>query len=227
MPALWDWDDIAVDGKLILIDGSTAPLDEVTIKSTLADGKLLWLDFKPADPDGIALLRDDFQLHPGAIEAVSDFGQRPKVKDFGNVVYLVSYGLTGQGRDDLTEVHIFIAENSLITSRKDHAHALDALWDRLGRPGGLPVGTGRPTRLVLVHHILDSLIDSFFPRLSEVGDRIDELQGQIFSKTSNYQLAELFNMQRWLVNVRKLVAPQRDMIASLVAGMVAMPGMTP
>ncbi|HTZ92132.1 MAG TPA: magnesium transporter CorA family protein [Streptosporangiaceae bacterium] len=215
-----------MDGKLILIDGSTAPLDEVTIKGALADGKLLWLDFKPADPDGIAMLRDDFKMHPVAIEAVTEFGQRPRVEDFGNVVYLVSYGVTGQGKDDLTEVHIFIAKDFVITIRKDHCHALDELWDRLGRPGGLPVGTGRPVRLILVHHILDSLIDSFFPRLSEFDDRIDELQEQIFAKPSNDQLAELFNMQRWLVNVRKLVAPQRDMVASLVAGMVNMPGMT-
>ncbi len=227
MPELRTWDDIAVDGKLILIDGSTAPLDEGTIKGALADGKLLWLDFKPADPDGIALLRDDFKLHPVAIEAVSEFGQRPRVEDFGDVVYLVSYGVTGQGKDDLTEVHIFIAKDYLITIRKDHCHALDQLWDRLGRPGGLPSGTGRPTRLVLVHHILDSLIDSFFPRLSDFDDRIDDLQQQIFAKPSNDQLAELFNMQRWLVNVRKLVAPQRDMMAALVAGMVNMPGMTP
>ena len=215
-----------MDGKLILIDGSTAPLDEVTIKGALADGKLLWLDFKPADPDGIAMLRDDFKMHPVAIEAVTEFGQRPRVEDFGNVVYLVSYGVTGQGKDDLTEVHIFIAKDFVITIRKDHCHALDELWDRLGRPGGLPVGTGRPVRLILVRHILDSLIDSFFPRLSEFDDRIDELQEQIFAKPSNDQLAELFNMQRWLVNVRKLVAPQRDMVASLVAGMVNMPGMT-
>jgi len=216
-----------VDGKLILIDGSPAPLDEVTIKGALADGKLLWLDFKPADPDGIALLRDDFKLHPVAIEAVSEFGQRPKVEDFGDVVYLVSYGVTGQGKDDLTEVHIFIAKDYVITIRNDHCHALDELWDRLGKPAGLPVGTGRPVRLILVHHILDSLIDSFFPRLSEFDDRIDDLQEQIFGKPTNDQLAELFNMQRWLVNVRKLVAPQRDTMASLVAGMVDMPGMTP
>jgi magnesium transporter len=226
MTELRTWDDIAVDGKLILIDGSTAPVDEGTIKGALADGKLLWLDFKPADPDGIALLRDDFQLHPVAIEAVSEFGQRPRVEDFGNVVYLVSYGVTGPGKDDLTEVHIFIAKDYLITIRQDHCHALDQLWDRLGKPGGLPAGTDRPTRLVLVHHILDSLIDSFFPRLSDFDDRIDELQEQIFAKPSNDQLAELFNMQRWLVNVRKLVAPQRDMMAALVAGMVNMPGMT-
>jgi magnesium transporter len=216
-----------VDGKLILIDGSPAPLDEVTIKGALADGKLLWLDFKPADPDGIALLRDDFKLHPVAIEAVTEFGQRPRVEDFGNVVYLVSYGAAGQGKDDLTEVHIFIAQDYVITIRNDHCHALDSLWDRLGGPGGLPVGTGRPVRLILVHHILDSLIDSFFPRLSEFDDRIDELQQEIFARPSNDQLAELFNMQRWLVNVRKQVAPQRDMMASLVAGMVDMPGMTP
>ena len=33
-------------------------------------------------------------------------------------------------------------------------------------------------------------------------------------------------MQRWLVQVRKLIAPQRDVIASLVSGMVLLPGMT-
>jgi magnesium transporter len=225
-PGLGILDGIAVDGKLILIDGSTAPLDHATINAALGGGKVLWLDLKPADPDGIALLRDDFQLHPLAIEAVSEFGQRPRVEDFGNVVYLVSYGVTGQGRDDLTEVHIFIAKDYLITIRKDHCHALDKLWDRLGRQGGLAAGTGRPARLILLHHIMDSLIDSFFPRLSDFDDRIDELQEQIFAKPSNDQLAELFNMQRWLVNVRKLVAPQRDMMAALVAGMVEVPGMT-
>jgi magnesium transporter len=220
------WDNTAVDGKLILADGSHAPVDEASIKRALAAGELLWLDFRPADPDGIALLRDDFHLHPLAIEAVSSFGQRPKVEDFGEVIYLVSYGVAGAGNDDLTEVHIFIATNYLITIRQDHCHALDALWERLGRPGGLPTGSNRPTRLILVHHILDSLIDSFFPRLSDFDDHIDELQEKIFARPSNDQLAELFAMQRWLVNVRKLVSPQRDMIAALVAGMVELPGMT-
>ena len=216
-----------MDGKLILIDGSSVPVDETSIKGALADGTILWLDFKPADPDGVALLRDEFQLHPLAIEAVSDFGQRPKVEDFGNVVYLVGYGVTGQGRDDFAEVHIFVAKDYLITIRNDHCHALDELWERLGRPGGLPRGTNRPLRLILLHHIVDSMVDSFFPRLSEFDDHIDELQEQIFARPSNDQLAELFNMQRWLVTARKLVSPQRDVMAALVGGMVDLPGTTP
>ncbi len=216
-----------MDGKLILIDGSSVPVDESSIRSALADGTILWLDFKPADPDGVALLRDDFQLHPLAIEAVTEFGQRPKVEDFGDVVYLVGYGVTGQGRDGFAEVHIFVAKDYLITIRNDHCHALDELWERLGRPGGLPRGTNRPLRLILLHHIVDSMVDSFFPRLSDFDDHIDELQEQIFARPSNDQLAELFSMQRWLVTARKLVSPQRDVMAALVGGMVELPGTTP
>ncbi len=53
------------------------------------------------------------------------------------------------------------------------------------------------------------------------------LQERIFAKPSNGQLAELFAMQRWLVSARKLVSPQRDVMAALVAGMVELPGITP
>jgi magnesium transporter len=215
-----------MDGKLILLDGSSAPVDETTVSGALADGKLLWLDIKPADPQGVALLRDVFQMHPLAIKAVSEFGQRPKVEDFGNAVYLVSYGVTGEGNDDMSEVHIFIAEDYLVTIRKDHCHALDQLWDRLGHPGALAANSGRSVRLILLHHILASLIDSFFAPLSDFDDRIDDLQEKIFANPASDQLAELFNMQRWLVNVRKLVSPQRDMMATLVAGMVELPAMT-
>jgi magnesium transporter len=78
----------------------------------------------------------------------------------------------------------------------------------------------------LLHHLIDGLVDSFFPPLSALDDRIDDLQEQIFVKPTNDQLAQLFDMQRWLVNARKLVAPQRDMMASLVSGMVIIPGTT-
>jgi len=215
-----------VQGTLILTDGSQVPADPDTVKGALAGGKLLWLDIKPADPDGIALLQNVFELHPLAVKAVSEFGQRPKVEDIGNCIYLVSYGVSGEGRD-LTEVHIFVAASYLVTVRMDPCHAVDHLMDRLGQPGQLPASSGRPVRLVVLHHILASLIDSFFQPLSDFDDKIDDLHEKIFAKPTNDELAELFDLQRWLVNVRKLVAPQRDMMGSLVAGMVELPAITP
>jgi magnesium transporter len=220
-------DDTAVDGKLILIDGSSMPADAASVQKALADGSLLWLDLHQADEDGIALLRDVFQLHPLALQDVTEFGQRPKVEDFGGMVYLVSYGIADDGKN-LTEVHCFVAKDYLLTVRKSGCPAIEVLRARLDTPGGqLPAGSNRPVRLIVLHHLVDSLIDSFFPALSDFDDRIDELQEQIFSKPTNDQLAELFDMQRWLVYARKVVTPMRDAMASLVAGMVELPGTTP
>ena len=214
-----------MEGKLVLLDGSAIPADPVAVEKAMSSRTLLWLDLHQAGEDTIGLLRDVFNFHPLVIDDVTEFGQRPKVEDFGDMVYLVSYGLATDDKS-FSEVHFFIAENYLVTVRKDGCPTVDQLRDRLDKPGGqLPTGN-RPTRLILLHHLLDGLVDSFLPPLSALDDRIDELQEQIFVKPTNDQLAALFDMQRWLVNARKLVAPQRDMMASLVAGMVVVPGTT-
>jgi magnesium transporter len=72
----------------------------------------------------------------------------------------------------------------------------------------------------------DELTDGFFPVLSSFDDRIDRLQDEIFAKPTDEQLSELFNMKRWLIGVRKVITPQRDLVASLVAGVAELPGMT-
>jgi magnesium transporter len=215
-----------VKGKLVLLDGSTADASVAGVERALADKSLLWLDLEQADDDGIAMLRDVFQFHPLVIEDVTEFGQRPKVEDFGDMVYLVHYGIAPDGKS-FSEVHFFVAIDYLVTVRQDGCPSIDQLRDRLDKPGGqLPTGD-RPTRLILLHHLVSGLVDSFFPPLSDLDDHIDDLQEQIFAKPTQQQLAQLFDMQRWLVTARKLVAPQRDMLASLVAGMVNIPGTTP
>jgi len=214
-----------MEGKLVLKDGSSIPADPAVVEKALGDQTLLWLDLHQAGEDTIGLLRDVFHFHPLVLDDVTEFGQRPRVEDFGDMVYLVSYGLAADGTS-FSEVHFSIAENYLVTVRRDGCPTVDQLRNRLDKPGGqLPTGN-RPTRLILLHHLLDGLVDNFYPPLSALDDRSDALQEQIFVKPTNDQLAQLFDMQRWLVHARKLVAPQRDMMASLVAGMVIVPGTT-
>jgi magnesium transporter len=232
-----------VDGLLILADGSGVPADPAAIEGALRDGKLLWLDVVHPAAEDVAVLRDAFGLHPLAVDDLTTFGQRPRIEDFGNLVYMVSYGVAGAGRvagaggdragsdpvagADLAEVHCFYAENFLVTVRRSGCHSLENMRDRIGQIPALANGGKRPVRLILLHNLMESLTESFFPTLSAFDDRIDELQEKIFAKPTKDQLAELFSLQRWLVSVRKLITPQRDMMASLVSGMVVLPGTTP
>ena len=219
-----------VSRHLVRMDGAVVTADRPVIERLLHAGQLLWLDLHQPDADDLAMLGEVFGLHPLAIRDVAAFGQRPKLEDFDDVCYLVTYGAQGAG-ELLVEIHCFISERYLLTIRRDPCTVLDELRATLsGGDGELarhPDARRLPIRLILLHHVLEALIDSFFPALSDFDDRIDNLQQQIFARPSDEQLSQLFEMQKWLVGLRKLVSPQRDAMASVVSGVVRLPGMTP
>ena len=74
---------------------------------------------------------------------------------------------------------------------------------------------------------MSTLIDGYFPVLADLDDQIDELEDAILRRPTDQQLGELFDMKRWLIALRKVVTPQRDMFATLASGTGALPGMTP
>jgi magnesium transporter len=215
-----------VHWHLIAVDGSKSDPGRAIIEDLLINGKLLWLDMNGIDDNGIDMLRTAFRIHPLALEDITEFGQRPKIETYGDVTYLVSYGARAFDQEP-AEVHCFYSERFLVTVRTEHCVALNQLREYVHKAGGQLPGDRAPTQLIFLHHVLDALIDSYFPTLSEFDDRIDDLQIRIFTSPTDDDLQELFSMQRSLVSLRKLVTPQRDMVASIVSGVIPLPGMTP
>jgi len=116
-------------------------------------------------------------------------------------------------------VHCFYAEHFFVTVHRGEIPAIADACTALNR-----LYTDR--RLVALYRLLDALVDSMFPFLAAFDDRIDELQDQIFAKPTDEQLSALFALKRQLVDMRKLVTPQRDMVASMLTQVVPIPGMT-
>ncbi|MGH3394816.1 MAG: magnesium transporter CorA family protein [Streptosporangiaceae bacterium] len=214
-----------MDGYIVGLDGSSAPVSRSAVETALSKDQLLWLDLRMPDDEAVETLRDVFKFHPVALEDVAEFGQRPKAERFGDVVYIVAYAATSM-LGELIEVHAFYAENFLVTARRKGCDSLDEVRRRVELGGGLNVGPDRPLRGVMLHHILDSMIDSFFSPLSDIDDKIDELLEEIFAGPSKENLATMLRMQRWLVGIRKTVAPQRDVMAAILANVVELPGQT-
>jgi magnesium transporter len=212
-----------VDGYIVGLDGSSAPASRKAVEDALSSDTLLWLDLRMPDDEAIDMLREVFKFHPVALDDVGEFGQRPKAERFGEVVYIVAYAATSF-MGELIEVHFFYAENFLVTARRKGCDSLDAVRRRVELGGGLHVPPDRPLRGVMLHHVLDSMIDSFFSPLSELDDKIDELQEQIFDSPSKENLATMLSMQRWLVGLRKTVSPQRDVMAEILGSVVELPG---
>jgi magnesium transporter len=190
------------------------------VERSLAEGTFFWLDLQGPSPDDYALLREVFGFHPLAVEDSEHFGQRAKIEDYGDFTFLVLFG-AAPDEDSLVEVHCFYSERFLVTVRNDESPALDELRARC-EAGRLaldkPIG--------LLYRVADTLVDSFFPMLSALDDRLDDLQAESLADPSQEQLNELYALRRRLVTVRRAIAPERDLFGRLLSDVVTLPGMT-
>ena len=207
-----------MQGHLILTNCLTDEVTRPAIERALKEDDLLWLDLEDTGPETIALLREVFKIHPLAIEDAQEFHQRPKIEDYDDFVSLVAYGARGLD-EPLAEVHAFYAEHFLVTVHREPVPAIGNACHALTR-----IPTTR--RLIALYRLLDALVDSMFPFLAAMDDRIDDLQDAIFDNPEKEQLSALFTLKRQLVDMRKLVTPQRDMVSSILSRVVDLPGMT-
>jgi magnesium transporter len=214
-----------MNGHLVTMDGKQLEASPEEVKRLLDSSVPFWLDLQASSGYGGAaddpvheLLRDTFHLHPLALEDSEHFRQRPKLDMYDDFALLVVYGPGAS--DQLTEVHCYCAERYLVTV---HRQPCPCLTDVVGR---MQAGGTTPSILMVLYRVVDTLVDGYFPILSALDDRIDELEDEILSSPTEAQLGELFDMKRALIALRKVVTPQRDVFATLI-GADTLPGMTP
>jgi magnesium transporter len=196
-------------------------LDREAAERLLAGDRFFWLDLHRPTEDDFDVLRDVFHFHPLALEDSENFGQRPKIDDYDDFVFLVLYG-ANPDEDRLVEVHCFYSARFLVTVHRDEAPAFTEIRVRYQKRK-----TPIPRAGLLLYRIVDALVDSFFPVLADFDDRIDELENQTFLHAGDEQLQEIFRMKRLLVGMRKAVTPQRDMFAGLMGSVTELPGTIP
>jgi magnesium transporter len=207
-------------------DGKAADATQDGIDQAMAGGGFFWLDLDLHDPgpddDITAMLTNSFHFHPVAVEAADHFGERARIDDYDDFVHIVTFGMAADGKN-VAEVHCFITDKFIISLHQGDCPALATARARLGNHHS---SESSAQQVVAFYLIMDNLIDSFFPVLSDFDDSIDDLEGAILKKPTEEQLGTLFEMKRQIMAIRKVITPQRDMISSLNAGMVALPGMT-
>ena len=200
------------------------PATPEDVTAALAGTEFFWLDLDDEAVDGTVseLLSVHFGFHPLAVQAAERFSQRPRLDDFGTFMYLVARGADPDQTGN-AEVHIFWTDRYVVTVHRGDCPVIAEVHERLGRHHSSAVAS---PQIVIVYLTVSALVDGFFPYLSDFDDRIDALEDDILKAPTEAQLGQLFDMKRTLMDMRKVIAPQRDMMASINAGVTDMPGMT-
>jgi magnesium transporter len=196
-------------------------IDEQRIQDHLKRDHFFWLDLTSPSREQLMRLHELFGFHPLALEDTDHFGQRPKLDNYGDHIFLVFFGAWQDRPDEvpkLHEVHMFISGQYLVTIHRDPLPVLDQQRKELE-------GRVLHSEQFLLYRVLDGLTDSFFPVLADMDDEIDDLEAAVLKAPTDEQLERLFGLKRQLVGMRKVVTPQRDMFARSIDQLAALPGL--
>jgi magnesium transporter len=203
---------------LVHADGTAAEgVGLADVEARLASGEHFWLDVGHPEGDDLAVLAEKLDLHRLAREDLGVFGQRPKADDYPGHTLLVLFGAT-HDEDSLVEVHAVVSESWLLTVHTESCPAFIGLRKRTMLGGPLP------STAVLSNKIADALADSFYPELERIDDRVDELEHLVLGDNQEDILAEVLGLRRRLVLMRRVLGPQRDVVARLATGAIELPG---
>ena len=209
------------DDEFQLVVPCLTTIDERAIRDHLSNDRFFWLDLSSPTAQELAQLAKIFSFHPLALEDTEQFGQRPKLDDYDDYVFMVYYGASDHeptGGTPLREVHLFISGHYLVTVHREPLPPLDDQREHL-------TGRALHSEQFLLYRIFDALADSFFPILSDFDDEIDELEAAILADPKDRQLERLFVLKRELVLMRKIITPQRDLFVRSIDQIGHIPGL--
>lgn len=204
--------------------------DAATLTAALRDpDAIFWLDMSSPGDEEYAILDDVFGFHPLAIEDVMQAVQRPKIESYNHTgdsfkhgyFFMVMHGPDLEQfkaeRVTTSELDLFASANYLITIHDDAMKPIADLRSR-GRADPRVVLDGGID--MLLYSILDHLIDNYMPLLDHFQDVLEEIEEQAVDNPTHELLTRIALRKRELLNLRRIIGPQRDVLAQLTRGEV-------
>ena len=177
---------------------------------------ILWLDLESPSQDDLDKIRQEFNLHPLAIEDASHKHQRPKIDQYENFFFVVFYAIyfDQQKQDlDIYEIDMFFGDNYLITVHDGKVKEFEEVEQRWKRNvKQLEWGIG-----VLLYSLLDTIVDNYFPVLDELVDEAEELEDNLFVGSIKQRAftQKLLELKKRFLALRRIASPQRDVLNML------------
>jgi magnesium transporter len=197
-----------------------ADIDLGDIHSYLArPGCFVWVALKEAAEAELEQMREEFDLHPLAVEDASHGHQRPKIEEYGDQLFVVLHTVELAPTDKLRagEVDIFIGTNFVLSVRQGTERGFQDVRARAERePGLLANGSG-----YVLYALMDAVVDRYFPVLDAIEMELEHVEEQLFSASSPRGTIEaLYYVKQKLTTLKHATAPLLENVAKLYGGRV-------
>ena len=171
-----------------------------------------------AGPETMHEFGQVFGLHQLALEDVTNSGQRPKVDEFDEQLFIVMAHPILEPESTAVGVHqlsLFLGKNLVISFHHGTVDPFEPVRKRLRDHAGRLRERGAD---YLLQALIDLVVDNGFPVLESIGDEIEDLEEEMLEMPTSANLRRLYQLKRTLVILRRVLWPQREVVSRLVRG---------
>jgi magnesium transporter len=173
------------------------------------EGTVGWLDLEAPAPEEVGALEALFGFHPLAIEDAQNPETRPKIEEYEGFLFVVTRGINHDPEApalDLVPLYVFLSRYLVVTVHTRPMRSVATALERLRKhPELLQSGPDR-----LLHHLLDHVVDDYFPCMEHLEDRIEGLEDEVFKRPDEGVLQRIFETRKDLMALRRGIGPLRD-----------------
>ena len=165
--------------------------------------------------ENIEKIGKKFKIHPLVLEDIMHTGQRPKMEDFENYLFIVLKMF--QYDEDKTQtkteqVSLIFGSNYLISFQEDEGDVFDPIRERIRTDRGRIRKMGVD---YLAYSLMDAIVDNYFTVLEKIGESIEDIEDEMLKNPTPEILQIIHTLKRELIFLRKSVWPLREVISRL------------
>jgi len=194
-----------------------SPPDKTALAQFKEKDGVLWVQVDGVhQPDKIAAIGEAFSLHALTLEDILNTGQRPKMEEFDDYLFLIGKILSFEKATDMVrEKHfcLVLMQHLVISFHEAGANIFAAVENRILKGAGK---IRKKNADYLAYALFDSMVDNYFLILETLGSQIEEVEDEILTSPSRDAIEKLHLLKRELTILRKSVWPVREVTSSLV-----------
>ena len=180
------------------------------------EASVTWLNIDGVHkPEIIEQVGTHFGLHPLVLEDIANTGQRPKMEDFDDYIYVVLKMLRFDAKENETkaeQVSIILGLDFVISFQEREGDVFDTVRERLRNNKGRIRKMGAD---YLTYALIDAIVDHYFVILENLGETIEDIEDKLVTNPSRETLRTIHDLKREMIFLRKSVWPLREVISRL------------
>ena len=174
----------------------------------------VWVGLREPDQALMRKIQEEFSLHELAVEDAQKAHQRPKLEEYGEMLFVVLHTAMLVDNDiQYGETHVFVGWRFVVTVRHGPSMGYAKVRERTeSMPDRLASGPG-----YVLYSIIDFIVDHYQPCMDNLQDRFRTFEHALFDKQSQSDnLQDFYDLKNELLTLQAAAVPLIDICTQLL-----------